>query len=147
MRYVAGPRFFREATDDFPKDLRSPDDRLRIRKVRSRMLGIFAWQIGVAVRVKQLLHRPGRTISAPAIGAGKMHHRRIGPGWFTVLGLAIAVLGAIVFLFSDTLLGDTDVAYNLMFLGSILFLTGILIAVIGIFELIFGVIKGWITGR
>lgn len=76
-----------------------------------------------------------------------MHHRRIGPGWFTVLGLAISVLGAMFFLFSDTLFGDTDIAYNLMFVGLILFVTGILIAVISIFQLIFGVIKGWITGR
>ena len=64
-----------------------------------------------------------------------------------MLSLIISAVGAVLFLFSDTLFGDSDIAYNLMLLGLILFPVGVILAFVGIVELLFAKIKQWIAKK
>jgi hypothetical protein len=78
---------------------------------------------------------------------GKMGQRRASSRTLIIIGLILSVFGAIFFLLSDTLFGDTDVAYSLMFFGLILLPLGVIIVLLGIFELLFKMVQGWITKK
>lgn len=73
-----------------------------------------------------------------------MNQRRMSSGSFAITGLIISALGAVFFLFSDTLFGDSDLAHNLMFLGMVMLPMGVILSLIGVLELLFSKIKRWI---
>jgi hypothetical protein len=50
------------------------------------------------------------------------------------LGGVILVVGLAAFLFSDTLFGDSELAYNAMFRGLILAPTGLILVIVGLVQ-------------
>ena len=57
------------------------------------------------------------------------------------LGIVLMVAGAALFLLSDTLFGDSDLAYNAGFLGLILFPVGFVLTLVGVIRLAIARIK------
>jgi predicted phage tail protein len=57
------------------------------------------------------------------------------------LGGILVVVGAAMFLLSDTLFGDSDVASYSMFFGLILFPLGIILTLVGVIQVLIAKVK------
>lgn len=57
------------------------------------------------------------------------------------LGGILVVVGAVMFLLSDTLFGESDVASYSMFFGLILFPLGIILTLVGVIQVLIAKVK------
>jgi len=63
------------------------------------------------------------------------------------LAVVLSLVGAALFMLSDTLFGESDLAYFLMFVGPIVFTIGLFFVVLSIFEMLVAKVKSWIKNR
>lgn len=63
------------------------------------------------------------------------------------LAVVLSLVGAALFILSDTLFGESDLAYFLMFFGPIVFIIGLFFVVLSIFEMLVAKVKSWIKNR
>ncbi|MGW8285942.1 MAG: hypothetical protein ACWGPR_09530 [Candidatus Deferrimicrobiaceae bacterium] len=73
------------------------------------------------------------------------------PGETILIGVVCTYVGAMLYLFSDTLFGDGTIVYYVLGIGASLFLVGLMLIVSGVIQALIGVIKtliltirGWI---
>lgn len=76
-----------------------------------------------------------------------MTQRRISSKNMLKIAVVLALVGAALFLLSDTLFGESDLAYFLMFVGPIVFAIGLLFVVYSTLEMLVAKVKGWIKNR
>ena len=58
------------------------------------------------------------------------------------IGTILLIAGAVLFLLSDTLFGDSEVAYYSVFLGLIMFPIGVILGLVGGIQLLWAKLKG-----
>ena len=76
-----------------------------------------------------------------------MTQRRSSSQNMLKLAVVLSLVGAALFLLSDTLFGESDLAYFLMFVGPIAFTLGLFFVVVSIFEMLVAKVKSWIKNR